>query len=939
MGCEQLRKTDCGIGWARWFVAGVLFVASPALCSGTDQGPTGSPGSVRGESIAVQGRVVRGFEVNEGQADAQVRFLLRGRSSTLYLTAEEAVLSLRNAAPTTPTSIALEDSVEPPQSGSQPSDDRSAVVRIRPVGASPSVAVLGQEPLLGEVNYFIGRDPEKWRTAITTYAKVVYQGLYPGVDLIYHACQGQLEYDFVVAPGTSPSTITLSFHGIEALRISPEGDLILHTTAGDVRQTRPIGYQEGGGFRRIVPVEYVLRGEDEVGVMVSDYDPARPLTIDPVITYSTFLGGLGENNSSGIGLDGDGNIYMAGLTVSTDFPTTSSYQPTNAGGYDAFVTKMNPAGDTLLYSTYLGGSGPNDYGMSLAVDTAGRAYVAGLTDSVDFPVTAGAFDASCGSDGACNTGVWDAFVTALSPDGSSLIYSTYLGGGGDDRGIDIVLGAAREVYVTGATASNDFPTASPFQPTFGGGTFDAFVARVDTTATGAASLIYSTYLGGSGQDRGVGIALDSSRRIYVTGRTASSDFPTSGPLQAANAGGTFDAYVAKLSASGGAFLYSTYLGGGGDDQGIDIAVDGGDNAYVTGSTTSVNFPTTAGTFDSSCGTDGLCNGGNMDVFVTKVNSAGSSLAYSTYLGGGSYEAPQGIEVNAAGCAHVTGYTDSTNFPLANPFQATCGCGGGFIEAFVTKMDPAGGSLVYSSYLGGNSSDYGIEIALDNSGVVYLSGETFSNTFPTLNPLQSTRSGNYDAFLTMIATSSDLSLTKTDSPDPVLTGSELMYTIVATNNGPDAATGVTVSDPLPAGMSFLSAETTQGSCSESSGTVACNLGTLASFGTATVTIRVRPTVAGNASNTTTITSTEGDSDLGNNAATASTTVQAIRGDANGDTTVSVADVFYLINNLFAGGPPPTASCGGDANNDGATSVADVFYLINYLFAGGSAPGSC
>lgn len=939
MGCEQGRNTVCGIGWASWLVLGASFLASPTLSSGADQGLAGSPRSVRAESIAIQEELSRGFEVNEGQAEGQVRFLLRGRSSTLYLTAEEAVLSLRNAAPTTPTSLALDHFAEPPQLGRQPSENCSAFVRIRPVGASPSVAVLGKEPLLGKVNYFIGRDPEKWRTAITTYAKVVYQGLYPGIDLIYYARQGQLEYDFVVAPGTSPSTITLSFHGIDALRISPEGDLILHTTAGDVRQTRAIGYQDVGGFRRNVPVEYVLRGKDEVGVLVTDYDPGRPLTIDPVITYSTFLGGLGEDNSSGIGLDGDGNIYMAGLTASTNFPTTSSLQPTNAGGYDAFVTKMNPAGDTLLYSTYLGGSGPNDYGMSLAVDTAGRAYVAGLTDSVDFPVTAGAFDASCGSDGACNAGVWDAFVTALSPDGSSLVYSTYLGGGGDDRGIDIALGASREVYVTGATASTDFPIANPFQSTFGGGTFDAFLARVNTTANGAASLVYSTYLGGSGQDRGVGIALDSSRRIYVTGRTASSDFPTSSPLQTANAGGTYDAYVAKLSASGGALLYSTYLGGGGDDQGIDIAVDDGDNAYVTGSTTSVNFPTTAGTFDSSCGTDGFCNGGNMDVFVTKVNSAGNSLAYSTYLGGGSYEASQGIAVNAAGCAHVTGYTDSTNFPLANPFQSTCGCGGGFVEAFVTKMDPAGGGILYSSYLGGNSSDYGIEIALDNSGVVYLSGETFSNTFPTLNPLQSTWSGHYDAFLTMITASSDLSVTKTDSPDPVPAGSELIYTIVATNNGPDTASGVTVTDPLPAGMSFLSAESTQGSCSESSGTVACNLGTLASHGTATVTIRVRPIAAGNASNTATITSNEGDPDLGNNAATASTTVQAIRGDANGDTAVSVADVFYLINNLFAGGPPPTASCGGDANNDGATSVADVFYLINFLFAGGSAPASC
>jgi hypothetical protein len=403
--------------------------------------------------------------------------------------------------------------------------------------------------------------------------------VYREIDLAYYGNGRQLEYDFIVAPGVDPGVITLAFGSADALAVSTEGDLVLQTRGGELRLRKPLIYQEVGGAKRSVPGGYVVKGERAVGFQVAAYDQTIPLIIDPVLVYSTYLGGLGEDNGSGIAADATG-IYLAGLTASPDFPTTgSAYQVGQVGDYDAFVTKLNPAGTALIYSTYLGGTG-TDYGQALAVDAAGNAYVTGLTGSTDFPTTGSAYQGTFGG------GIFippfevasDAFLTKLNASGSDLLYSTYLGGTLTDLALGVALDASGNAYVTGRTASTDFPVGgAPFQGTSGGGR-DAFVVKLNPLASGTASLVYATYLGGSGDDGGNGIVVDGSGNATVAGRTDSTDFPMGigTPFQSTNGGG-FDAFAARLDPAGSTLLYATYLGGTGDDRGFSIARDSSNN--------------------------------------------------------------------------------------------------------------------------------------------------------------------------------------------------------------------------------------------------------------------------------------------------------------------------------------------------------------------------
>jgi Beta-propeller repeat len=417
---------------------------------------------------------------------------------------------------------------------------------------------------------------------------------------------------------------------------------------------------------------------------------------------------------------------VTGYTNSTNFPTSNPLQPTNHSFYNAFVAAIDPTGATLLYSTYLGGSG-GDFGYGIAVDSADNAYVTGQTSSTDFPTSSPLQPT--------NHGGWDAFVAALDPTGATLLYSTYLGGSGDDHGQGIAVDNVGNAYVTGVTNSTDFPTANPLQPTYGGGFYDAFVAAIDPTG---ATLLYSTYLGGSSGDSGQGIAVDSFGDAYVTGHTLSTDFPTSNPLQPTNHG-DYDAFVAALDPTGATLLYSTYLGGSSGDSGQGIAVDSFGDAYVTGHTFSTNFPTSNPLQPT--------NHGNTDAFVAALDPTGQTLLYSTYLGGSSYDEGYGIAVDSAGNAYVTGYTLSTDFPTSNPLQPT---NHGSDDAFVAAIDATGATLLYSSYLGGGSDDIGRGIAVDSAGNAYVTGYTQSTDFPTSNPLQPTNHGIYDAFVAKIA---------------------------------------------------------------------------------------------------------------------------------------------------------------------------------------------
>ncbi len=671
------------------------------------------------------------FEVNQGQTDGLVKFLARGNGYGLFLTGTEAVLTLRKPARSSaarPGGLAR---------APEPGLTAETVVRLRLLDANPSSQAAGLAALPGRVNYFRGNDPRRWLTGIPTYARVKYEAVYPGVDLIYYGSQGELEWDFVVAPGADPGAIRLGFEGVGDLRLDPQGDLVLATRAGELRLRKPRVYQEVGGTRREIPAGYALQGEGQVGfeIAAAAYDATKPLVIDPVLSYSTYLGGSGPDFGGGIAVDALGHIYVTGSTASPDFPNVGVL-PRDA---DVFVAKFLPEGTGLVYSTIFGGSGI-EHALGIALDAVGNAYVTGETFSeFDFPVVSAVQPGFGG-------GSQDAFVAKVSASGG-LVYSTYLGGNGAEVGLGIAVDASRQAHVTGETNSSTFPTAWALQGGYAGGIctfpdvhpcFDAFVSKL--TAAGSA-FVYSTYLGGSDDDRGFDVALDLAGNSYVVGMTASANFPTTlGAFQRALGGGGGDAFVAKLDPAGAALLYSTYLGGSGGEAGEGIAVDGAGQAHVTGGTGSVDFPTTPGAYDRTCGTDGSCDAGTgSDAFVTKLNAAGSGLVYSTYLGGSGGEIGYAITVDAWGQAHLTGSTESANFPTVNAVQPTfrgagiCGVPP-FVtypckDGFVTKLNAEGSGLIYSTYLGGTKDEFSLRVAADGCGGTYVTGWTESADFP------------------------------------------------------------------------------------------------------------------------------------------------------------------------------------------------------------------
>ncbi|TMI78000.1 MAG: hypothetical protein E6H04_13225 [Bacillati bacterium ANGP1] len=532
----------------------------------------------------------------------------------------------------------------------------------------------------------------------------------------------------MVHPGADPSAIALEFTGAEALDVTAQGDLVLQMRGGaTVRQLKPLLYQETNGVRHDIAGRFVRKAAHQIGFQVSAYDRRQPLVIDPAYeAYSTYLGGSGTDVGRGIAVDASGNAYVTGQTNSTDFPTTSEgFQRENRGDTNAFVTKLNADGSNLVYSTYLGGSAiDTDVGRAIAVDADGNAYVTGNTYSNDFPTTPYAYQQSLG-------GSADAFVTKLSPDGSALVYSTYLGGSDYDAGYGIAVGPSGCAYVIGVTSSANFPLNEAYQTTFGG-IQDAFVTKL--SADGSA-LVYSTYLGGSMSDAGRSIAVftDTGSGLeyaFVTGQTSSPDFPTT-PLTAYQTappiGGAQSAFVTVFSAEGSALVYSTYLAGIGYTFGRGIAVDGSANAYVTGATNSLTFPV-----KPNPGAYQTTNHGGYDAFVAKLDptAAGdASLVYSTYLGGTLYDKGRGIAVDGAGNAYVTGRTFSNDFPTMQGFQSYQGAPG-VSDAFVTMLNADGTALVYSTYLAGTGDDLGRAIVVDGWGNAYVTGSTFSRDFPT-----------------------------------------------------------------------------------------------------------------------------------------------------------------------------------------------------------------
>ena len=683
------------------------------------------------------GQLPLSFEANTGQMDRQVDFISRGKGYALFLTAHEAVFVLRAGG------------VPATTDGQSSATPTASVLKMQLIGASAMSKAAGVEQLPGTVNYFIGNDPKGWRSNIPTYAKVTYSDVYPGVDLIYYGNQRQLEYDFIVAPGGDPGRIGMSFEGARAVEIDGNGDLVLQLAGGEVRLRKPLAHQQVDGSKRIIPAAFALQtagGTQKVGFNLGGYDSSRPLVIDPVVVYSTYLGGGGSDLGAAIAFDSKGAAYAVGATDSPDFPTTPAAFDTSANGsFEVFVTKLNSTGSALEYSTYLGGSvtpefwdRPRDLGASIAVDHTGAAYVTGGTSSSDFPTTPGAFDRSYNRR-------HDAFVTKLDPTGSALVYSTYLGGISSDSGKGIGIDESGSAYVVGATDSWDFPTTPGAFGTTPNGVegFDAFVTKLDATGS---TLMYSTYLSGGRNDSASSIAVDPAGNAYVTGNTQSFNFPTTASAFDSTYNGLLDVFVTALNASGSALVYSTFLGGSHDDQAGAIALDGEGAAYVTGMTGSSEFPTTAGAFDNSV--EGPDVPWRADVFVTKLNTSGSALEYSTYLGGTDSEGGFGIAVDAADSAHVTGSTRSDDFPTTPDAHDTTV---GFEDAFVTQLNATGSSLVYSTYLGGSAIDHGRDIALDPRGSAYVIGQTRSADFPaTAGAFDTTYNGLEDTFVAKFA---------------------------------------------------------------------------------------------------------------------------------------------------------------------------------------------
>jgi len=835
----------------------------------------------RGKLAQAYARLPLSFEANTGQNDAGVKFMSRGAGYTLFLTGDGAVLALkpgtRDQGPGA-RGKGQEAMAKSQEAKSQDAVNRKSAIDKRQwdagqratdnghmtaltmslVGGNRNAQVTGLDELPGRANYFIGDDPAKWRTNVPTYSRVKYEGVYPGVDLVYYGNQGRLEYDFLVAPGADPNAIGLALDGGGAvggkqkavgsrqkavssthkdsrrtpyslfptpysLHLAANGDLLIEIDGSELRFQKPVVYQPGqpgppgatdhGQLttdKTLVEGHYRLIGK-QVKFEVGKYDHTRPLVIDPALSYSTYLGGSNRDFGQGIATDNSGNAYVTGYTSSTNFPVTSgSFETQFTGYYDVFVTKINPTGSALVYSTYLGGTS-SQQGYAIAVNGSGEAFVTGWTGSTDFPTTPGAFQPQL-------AGSSDAFLTKLNASGAALVYSTYLGGEYEDAAAAIAIDSAGDAYLTGTTQSTNFPNTAGVVQNSCLGTYchAGFVTELNPSGS---ALVYSTFLGGTGisydlpGSTATGIAVDTSGNAYITGYTYSSDFPvTSGAFQTYNkAYGDYNdcctnGFITKLNPGASQFVYSTYLGGSTGDSAAAIAIDASGDAYVVGTAGSSDFPVTPGAFQTTC--LGCEQRFGSDGFVTKLNPDGTALVYSSFLGGSggsdgfgdySYDGAYGVGVDSAGDAYVTGVAFSANFPttlgsLDPTVPAACSYYSGvpvFQYAFLTELNPAGSGLVYSTFLGSGVNDYcgsewGNAIAVNPAGKVFVAGVTYYDSyFPTTpGAYQKTLQGTENAFVSIFTPSANAAFSPGSLSFPLRTTGTTSspQTVVLTNTG-------------------------------------------------------------------------------------------------------------------------------------------------------------
>ena len=841
-------------GAAKYLVVGALFVASvvvlfrapggesivPEVAAMAHVGtsttlPTGTPAS-KLAIAAAYGNLPLRFEANRGQADPRVRFLARGSGSELFLADTEAVLVLtkpvssdsKRAADVPAIPLLARGIVEPPVAV------QATALRFSLVGANSGAQVSGVDALPGTSSYFVGNDPSRWVSGVPNFSSVAYHGVYAGVDLIYYGTGRDLEFDFDIAPHADASQIHLKVEGADSITASAGGDLTIATADGEVSVNRPEIYQLDGDRRERVGGSYVLAGNNEITLELAPYDTNRALIFDPVIQYSTFLGGTTSDAANGIFVDSSGNAYITGKTSSTDFPTTAGVLQANLRGTasNAFISKLSATGSLLIYSTYLGGTGATgDTGASIAVDSQGDAFVTGSTSSSDFPVV-NAFQ------GTLKSASTNAFVAELNPTATALLYSTYLGGSGanGDNGNGIAVDTSGSAYVVGNTSSTDFPLQGAIQNTLKSAGSTGFVTKFSPTGS---ALVYSTYLGGSGLgDTAFGIALDSSNDAFVVGSTASPDFPTTtGAFQTVRNGGGLNAFLSELNPGGSALNYSTFLGGSNPNGGVgtSVALDSTGAAYLTGTTSASDFPVTPGSAEPTA------PGSNEHAFVSKINPEGQGagdLVYSTYLtGSNGTDAGLGIAVDASGSANVTGFATSTDFPATRgAIQPAPRSAGG--NAFITRLNATGSVFLYSSTFGGSNAkgDQGDGIALDASGSAYIAGQTFSSDFPTttgsLLPNFRASSGNSNGFVTKLVANAVIGI----SPASLNFGSVLL-------NIASEPQLVTFTNNSTATLNF-SAPPSLAGAGDAEYSIATTCGTsLAPNATCTVTVSFLPTLEG------------------------------------------------------------------------------------------------
>ena len=638
------------------------------------------------------------FEANEGQFDPVVDYFARGAGHSVFL------------ADGTTTILVDEDDV-----------NSAYAIRMDLVGGSTGLTNAGVDQQVGRVNYFIGDDPAKWRTDVATYRQVEYLDAYPGIDLRYYGNEREIEYDFVVQPGSDPSTIALTFDGETSLSLDADRDLVVGLDNGrSLTFSAPITYQEVDGKRVDIASGYALDGSD-VRFKVDTYDPKLPLVIDPVLQYSTEVGGTQVDRATDIAVDAAGNTYITGHTQVASYPTTVGPQGPG-GSFDIMVTKLSANGSSLLYSTLVGGSGV-DGADAIAVDPSGSVYVAADSNSANFPMV-NAYDSTL-------NGAYDAVFFRLDPTGTTLLYSTYWGGsGGFDQGLAIAIDASGDAVMAGTVDGSGMPTTAGVVDSSFGGASEAYVVKFDPTQTGFTSLLWATYLGGSDEDEAWGIDLDGSDNVYVGGSTKSTDFPLNNPYQATN-GGDNDGWVAMVDPTATSLVYSTYVGGDLADEVLGLDEDSG-LIYATGYTnsTGATFPTTAGAYQT-------VRSASWDMILMVVDpgaSGAASLQYSTLVGGDGLDRGNDIAVDSNGTAIATGYTFSTDYPTTG--DAYDSSLGSTWDAFITAVYPLGGGasdLAYSTYIGGSTGggdDSGAGIALDGSDDIYIAGDTGSTNFPT-----------------------------------------------------------------------------------------------------------------------------------------------------------------------------------------------------------------